>query len=482
MPPPAAVGLIGLGVMGSNLALNIERNGFPVAVHDRSYERTSGFLEGPAAGKDFVGAHTPAELVAALERPRRIVVLVPAGPAVDQVLDGLVPLLDAGDVVVDSGNSHFVDTDRRLEALAGSGVQFLGTGVSGGESGALWGPSIMPGGSEDAYRSFEPVFAKIAAQVEDGACVTYVGPGSAGHYVKMVHNGIEYGNMQLVAEAYAVLAAAGLSSRELADVFGEWNRGELESFLIAITADIFNVRDADSGDPLVDRILDAAGQKGTGRWTTQDAMELGEPVPTIDAAAWTRNISARIDQRIAASKLIGASGHPTIERRADLVEDVRQALYASMLCSYAQGFSLLRTASAERDYQVNFAEVARIWKGGCIIRARLLRIIQHAFSAAPALANLLMDAGFAAPLAEAEASWRAVLADARRAGIPVPATSASLDYFDSYRTARLPANLIQAQRDYFGAHTYRRTDRDGVFHTNWEAGAESGSAASEPAG
>ncbi len=481
MPPPAAIGLTGLGVMGRNLALNIERNGFPVAVHNRTYERTQAFLEGPAAGKDFVGAHTTAELVAALERPRRIIVLVSAGPAVDRVLDDLVPLLDAGDVVMDGGNSHFVHTNRRHEAIAEKGVHLLGTGISGGESGALWGPSIMPGGPEDAYRSFEPVFTKIAAQVEDGPCVTYLGPGSAGHYVKMVHNGIEYGNMQLIAEAYAVLSAAGLSNHELAEVFSEWNRGDLESFLIEITADIFKVREADSGDALVDRILDAAGQKGTGRWTTQDAMELGEPIPTIDAAVWTRNISARIDERTAASKAIGTSGDLTIERRADFVEDVRQALYASMLCSYVQGFSLLRTASSERDYGVNFAEVARIWKGGCIIRARLLRIIQKAFNAAPALVNLLMDADFAAPLAEAQASWRAVVADARGAAIPVPAMCASLDYYDSYRAARLPANLIQAQRDYFGAHTYRRTDRDGVFHTRWEAGAESGSAASEPA-
>ena len=482
MPSTATVGLIGLGVMGRNLALNIERHGFPIAVHNRTYARTQQFLDGAAAGKRVVGTRSLGELVEALERPRRVILMVQAGRGVDAVLEQLVPLLAPGDVLMDGGNSFYRDTERRFQRVGKSGVLLLGTGISGGESGALWGPSVMPGGSETAYALVEPVLTSVAAQVEDGPCVTYVGRRSAGHYVKMVHNGIEYGDMQLIAEAYALLGAAGYFYDELADIFAEWNRGELESFLIEITADIFRVQDAETGDALVDRILDSAGQKGTGRWTSQDALELGMPIPTIDAAVWSRNISARKSERVSAARTLAGLGMPAIERSSGLVERVHEALYASKVCSYAQGMALLRAASAEYDYGLDLAELARIWKGGCIIRARLLNRIQHALTEDPQLVNLVLDGDFSTRLAAAEPAWREVVAAAKRAGVPCPAMSASLDYYDAYRSARLPANLIQAQRDYFGAHTYRRVDREGIFHTRWEEGARSGRAASEPAG
>ncbi len=479
MASSAAVGLIGLAVMGRNLALNIERNGFPLAVFNRTYARTREFLAEDAHGRDISGAETLEDLVERLERPRRLIVMVQAGGGVDAVLQALVPLLAAGDVVMDGGNSFFRDTDRRFDSVQASGVHFLGTGISGGESGALLGPSIMPGGPEEAYALMEPVLTKIAAQVDDGPCVAYCGRRSAGHYVKMVHNGIEYGDMQLIAEAYAILRAAGFSNDELADVFAEWNRGELESYLIEITADIFRVRDAGGDGALLDQILDSAGQKGTGRWVSQDALELGLPVPTIDAAVWSRNISALQAERMEAATGM-AAGPPAIERTAELGDNVRRALYAAKICSYAQGMGLLRAASTEYQYGINLAEMARIWKAGCIIRARLLKTIQAAFTREPELVNLMRDADFSRQLANAEPAWRSVVALAKNSGVPCPAISASLDYYDAYRTARLPANLIQAQRDYFGAHTYRRLDREGVFHTQWEEGAKSGSATSDP--
>ncbi len=474
-----SVGLIGLAVMGRNLALNIERNGFPITVYNRTVERTDEFLAGDAAGTSVRGARSLEEFVESLDRPRRIILMVQAGRGVDAVLGQLLPVLSAGDVVMDGGNSHFQDTARRFEGVRATDVMYLGTGISGGESGALLGPSIMPGGPSAAYEAMRPILERIAATTDDGPCTAYCGQSSAGHYVKMVHNGIEYGDMQLIAEAYAVLKAAGLTPPELADVFNEWNEGELESFLIQITADIFRVRDAAGDGFLVDRILDAAGQKGTGRWMSQDALELGVPIPTIDAAVWSRNISARKDEREAAS---GNQAAPALQRTAEMVGQVRQALYAAKICSYAQGMDLLRTASQEREYGIDLSEMARIWKAGCIIRARLLGLIQGAFRDDPDLPNLMVERSFASQLAGAQAAWRTVVGAAKAAGIPCPALSASLDYYDAYHSARLPANLIQAQRDYFGAHTYQRTDRDGVFHTRWESGAQSGSATSEPAG
>ena len=472
-----SVGLIGLAVMGRNLALNIERNGFPITVYNRTGERTDEFLAGDAAGTSVRGAHSLEAFVAALDRPRRIILMVQAGRGVDAVLDQLLPLLAPGDVVMDGGNSHFHDTARRFERVQATDVMFLGTGISGGESGALLGPSIMPGGPSAAYEAMRPILERIAAATDDGPCTAYCGASSAGHYVKMVHNGIEYGDMQLIAEAYAVLNAAGLTPPELADVFSDWNEGELESFLIQITADVFRVRDANADGYLVDHILDAAGQKGTGRWMSQDALELGVPIPTIDAAVWSRNISARKDERVSAA---GDRGAPALQRTADLVEQVRQALYAAKICSYAQGMALLRTASLERDYGIELSEMARIWKAGCIIRARLLGLIQGAFRNDAHLPNLMVEPSFAGQLAGAQAAWRTVVGASKAAGIPCPALSASLDYYDAYHSARLPANLIQAQRDYFGAHTYQRTDREGVFHSRWESGAQRGSATSEP--
>ena len=472
-----SVGLIGLAVMGRNLALNIERNGFPITVFNRTVQRTDEFLADAAADTTVRGARSLEAFVSSLERPRRIILMVQAGRGVDAVLDQLLPLLAPGDVVMDGGNSHFQDTARRFERVRATDVMFLGTGISGGESGALLGPSIMPGGPSAAYDAMRPVLERIAAMTDDGPCTAYCGASSAGHYVKMVHNGIEYGDMQLIAEAYAVLNAAGLTPPELADVFSAWNEGELESYLIQITADVFRVRDANGDGFLVDRILDAAGQKGTGRWMSQDALELGVPIPTIDAAVWSRNISARKDERVSAAATGGAAA---LVRTPDLVDQVRQALYAAKICSYAQGMDLLRTASLERDYGIDLSEMARIWKAGCIIRARLLGLIQGAFRADPDLPNLMVEPSFASQLAGAQNAWRSVVGAAKAASIPCPALSASLDYYDAYHSARLPANLIQAQRDYFGAHTYQRTDREGVFHTRWEAGAEAGSATSDP--
>jgi len=480
MPATAAAGLIGLGVMGRNLALNIASRGFRLAVYNRTYSRTTRFLEREASDTDIQGVEHLEDFVDALERPRRVILMVDAGRAVDAVLDQLIPLLDPDDTIVDGGNSFFVDTERRIDVVEGARMRYLGTGISGGETGARYGPSIMPGGDERAYARLEPILTRIAAQVDDGPCVTHVGRRSAGHYVKMVHNGIEYGDMQLIAEAYSYLAAAGYAPDELADIFAAWNEGVLESYLIEITADIFKVRDADGDGFLVDAILDQAGQKGTGRWTSRDALDLGTPIPTIDAAVWSRHISALKDERVVAAPVLRAGGAPRIERFDGLVECVRQALYAAKVCSYAQGMSLLRAASEAYAYELTLAELARIWKSGCIIRARLLGDIQRAFTADPALGNLLLDEEFRSQLGEADEGWRRVVTSAKNAGLPFAAMSASLDYYDAYRSDQLPMNLTQAQRDYFGAHTYRRIDRDGVFHTQWERGAETGAASSDP--
>jgi len=465
----AQVGLMGLAVMGQNLALNIERNGFPIAVFNRTGARTKEFMEGPAAGKKFTGAYTLEEFVAAIDRPRKIILMVQAGRAVDEQIKNLRPLLDDGDILVDAGNSLFQDTERRSKELGGTGLNFVGMGVSGGEEGALWGPSIMPGGSKEAYAQLAPILTAIAAKSDYGDCVTYIGPRGAGHYVKMAHNGIEYGDMQLIAETYSLMQhALGLSAPEMADVFRQWNKRDLDSYLIEITANVLAFTDPDTGKPLVDLILDKAGQKGTGRWMCQDALELGTPIPTIDAAVWARSISSFKDARVRASKILkGPSGAAPGVDRAALEKDLEAALWAAKVSSYAQGMALLQASSAERDYGLNLSEVARIWTGGCIIRATLLAEIQNAYKSDPELPNLMMSPEIAPRMNERTQSLRAVIKVARDLGLPVPAMSAALDYFDSYRAERLPANLIQGQRDYFGAHTYQRLDKEGVFHTEW---------------
>jgi len=464
------IGLVGLAVMGQNLVLNMERNGFSVAVYNRTSSRTEEFIHRRAKGKAIEAAYSPEEFVELLEKPRRVIIMVKAGPAVDQVLDQLVPLLEPGDVVVDGGNSFFRDTERRARELEEKGLRFLGTGISGGEEGALRGPSIMPGGSREAYELMEPIFKAIAARAKDGApCVTYIGPGGAGHYVKMVHNGIEYGDMQLIAEAYDLLRRAlGMEAEELHEVFSEWNRGELSSFLMEITADIFLRKDEETGRPLVDLILDKAGQKGTGKWTSQNALDLGVPTPTINAAVEARILSAYKEERVRASKVLRGPESRYKGDRDDLIRAVRQALYASKVCAYAQGMALLRAASEEYRYGIDLAAVARIWRAGCIIRADFLDEVARAFERNPDLPNLLLDPYFRDEVGARQDGWRRTIITAVELGVPVPAMAASLAYYDAYRSERLPANLIQAQRDYFGAHTYERVDREGTFHTEWK--------------
>jgi 6-phosphogluconate dehydrogenase len=466
---PAKIGLIGLAVMGENLALNIAEKGFPIAVFNRTVSRVEDFVRRhPEAA--LVPCRSVADLVAAIEPPRRIILLVKAGPPVDEQLALLRPHLSPGDIVVDAGNSWFLDTERRDREYAAAGLRFVGMGVSGGEEGARHGPSIMPGGSREAYEALSPVLTRIAAQVDDGPCVTHVGPGGAGHYVKMVHNGIEYADMQLIAEAYAVLRhLGGLDAPALHRVFAEWNEGELQSYLVEITSHIFARVDDETGRPLVELVLDAAGQKGTGRWTIQNALELGAPVPTITAAVEGRMLSALKEERLAAAPRLPGPPPVPSPGAPQLVEQVRAALYAAKICCYAQGMALLRIAGEAYQYQLNLAELARIWKGGCIIRARLLDRISQAYRRDPELANLMLDEEFRAAILTRQAAWREVVGLAVKAGIPVPGFASALAYFDSYRSAELPANLIQAQRDYFGAHTYQRVDRPGVFHTEWGA-------------
>ena len=469
-----SVGVVGLGVMGANLALNIERSGFRVAGHDLDPARTEAFLRGPAAGRAIAGVPVIAELVALLDRPRLVLLMVPAGRAVDDVVARLRPYLDSGDVLIDGGNSYFRDTDRRCDELAAAGLHFLGTGVSGGQQGALNGPAIMPGGPFEAWNAVAPVFRAIAARADDGEpCVAYMGPRGAGHYVKMVHNGIEYGDMQLIAETYDLLSrGAGMSAPELAEVFSKWNRGELRSYLIDITARVLDRIDPDTGRPLVDMILDEAQQKGTGKWMIQDAVDVGAPIPTVNAAVEARLLSGLKEERVVASRILRGPVVRFSGDRRRLVDAARQALYASKVTSYAQGFGLLRQASTEYRYDIDVAEVARVWRGGCIIRADLLDAIRDAFRRQPALVNLLLDSVFAKALDERQEEWRFVVQTAIGLGIPVPALSVSLAYYDAYRSARLPANLTQAQRDFFGAHTYRRIDRDGAAHTDWASETE----------
>ncbi|MXN73835.1 NADP-dependent phosphogluconate dehydrogenase [Burkholderia sp. 4701] len=465
-----AIGVIGLAVMGRNLALNIESRGYAVSVYNRSGEKTDELIaEFP--GRNLVPTYTLEEFVASLETPRRILMMVKAGEATDATIAALKPLLEKGDVLIDGGNTHFTDTIRRNQELAQSGLHFIGTGVSGGEEGALRGPSIMPGGQRDAYDLVEPILKQIAAKApSDGEpCVAYMGPDGAGHYVKMVHNGIEYGDMQLIAESYAVLkGVAGLTNDELGAVYTEWNQGELDSYLMEITAKIFAKKDDETGQHLVDVILDRAAQKGTGKWTSQNALDLGVPLPLITESVFARVLSSLKTERVAASKVLsGPAATPLAGDRAAFVEAVRRALYLSKVISYAQGFAQLRTASEEYGWSLDLGTIAKIFRAGCIIRARFLQKITEAYAKDAALANLLLDPYFQDIAANYQASLREVVIAAVRAGVPVPAFASAVAYFDSYRSERLPANLVQAQRDFFGAHTFERTDKPGSFHANW---------------
>jgi 6-phosphogluconate dehydrogenase len=467
----ADIGLIGLAVMGENLVLNMESHGYTVAVYNRTHARVDDFLAGRAKGKKIVGCHSVKELVAALKRPRKVMMMVKAGPAVDQVIDEVAPLLEAGDILIDGGNTHYPDTTRRTKALKERGLLYIGTGVSGGEEGALLGPSIMPGGDPAAWPHVKPIFQAIAAKAPDGSpCCDWVGSEGAGHYVKMVHNGIEYGDMQLIGESYHLLSAlAGLDAAALHEVFARWNKGPLDSYLIEITRDIFGYRDPETGKPLVDLILDAAGQKGTGKWMVSSATDLGIPLTLITEAVFARCLSAQKDERVAAAKILkGPESRFTGDRQA-FIQDVEMALYASKIISYAQGFALLRAMAKESGWTINNGAVALMWRGGCIIRSAFLGKIKEAFDRNPQLTNLLVDPYFAAEVERAEPGWRRAVGAGIAHGIPLPAMSAALAYFDGYRSARLPANLLQAQRDYFGAHTYERVDRPRgqFFHTNW---------------
>jgi 6-phosphogluconate dehydrogenase len=462
-------GLTGLAVMGANLARNVAHHDIPIAVHNRTPSRTEQFMAEHGSEGPITGTASTQEFVQALKRPRTIMAMVKAGPAVDAVIEELAPLLDEDDTIVDGGNSHFRDTQRRDKAMAERGLRFLGVGVSGGEEGALNGPSIMPGGAREAYADVEEVFTSIAAQVDGTPCCTYVGADGAGHYVKMVHNGIEYADIQLIAEAYDLLRhGVGLEVPEIAQVFHEWNEGDLDSFLIEITATVLDKSDEATGQPLVDVILDQAEQKGTGRWTAQDALELGVPLTAITEAVFARSLSALGDQRAAASSQL-AGPRPGEGERADrsLVDDVRQALYASKVVAYAQGFEQMAAAAQSEGWELDLGAMATIWRGGCIIRARFLDRIREAYDADPNVANLLLVDYFRDAVADAQGSWRRVIAHAVDIGLPVPAFTSSLAYYDGYRRERGPASLIQGLRDLFGAHTYRRVDREGAFHTRW---------------
>ncbi len=486
-------GLIGLAVMGENLALNVESRGFRVSVFNRTVEKVDALIKGRASGKNMVGCHSLEELVKSLALPRKVMMLVKAGPAVDEFIERLIPLMQPGDVIIDGGNEHYTNTERRTKYVESKGLLYVGTGVSGGEEGALKGPSLMPGGSEKAWPLIKPIFQAIAAKVgpnNDIPCCEWVGPRGAGHYVKMVHNGIEYGDMQLICEAYLMLKESiGLSNDELYDVFDEWNRGELQSYLIEISRDIFSVKDELGDGYLVDKILDTAGAKGTGKWMSQLALDLGVPSTLVTTAVFARCISALKAERLRASKVLRGpldradgesetlswdSGlNQTVaiaadpKKKKEFIEAIRRALFASKICSYAQGFVQLQAAAAEHDWPLNYGDCALLWRGGCIIRAQFLDRIKEAFDADPKLENLLLNPYFTQAVHRSQREWRRVIIVATQIGLPVPAFSTALAYFDSYRSEFLPANLLQAQRDYFGAHTYQRTDREGVFHTDW---------------
>ncbi|MCY9000302.1 NADP-dependent phosphogluconate dehydrogenase [Bacillus spizizenii] len=462
------IGVIGLAVMGKNLALNIESRGFSVSVYNRSSSKTEEFLQ-EAKGKNVVGTYSIEEFVQSLETPRKILLMVKAGTATDATIQSLLPHLEKDDILIDGGNTYYKDTQRRNKELAESGIHFIGTGVSGGEEGALKGSSIMPGGQKEAHELVKPILEAISAKVDGEPCTTYIGPDGAGHYVKMVHNGIEYGDMQLISESYFILKQVlGLSADELHEVFAEWNKGELDSYLIEITADIFTKKDEETGKPLVDVILDKAGQKGTGKWTSQSALDLGVPLPIITESVFARFISAMKEERVKASGLLsGPDVKPVTENKEELIEAVRKALFMSKICSYAQGFAQMKAASEEYNWDLKYGEIAMIFRGGCIIRAAFLQKIKEAYDREPELDNLLLDSYFKNIVESYQGALRQVISLAVAQGVPVPSFSSALAYYDSYRTAVLPANLIQAQRDYFGAHTYERTDKEGIFHTEW---------------
>lgn len=471
MNKKADIGLIGLAVMGENLVLNMERNGFSAAVYNRTTEKVDNFVNGRGAGKNFIGCHSITELCDSLVKPRKIMMMVKAGKPVDDLIEQLIPYLETGDILIDGGNSFFQDTIRRTNYLKSKGLNFIGTGVSGGEEGALLGPSLMPGGAPEAWPAVKPIFQAIAAKVSGGLpCCEWVGDNGAGHYVKMVHNGIEYGDMQMICEAYWILKnILGLNAKELHDVFSSWNEGELNSYLIEITKNIFTKVDPKTGKPVVDIILDTAGQKGTGKWTSQSALDLGAPAPTVAEAVFARCLSAIKADRVAASKVLtGPEIKFTGDKKA-FIEAVRKALYASKICSYAQGYQLMALAAKEYNWNLQYGEIALLWRGGCIIRAQFLEKIKAAFDKKPDLENLLLDEFFHGVIDDCQASWREVVATAIANGVPVPAFSSALAYYDGYRSACLPANLLQAQRDYFGAHTYERVDeeRGKFFHTEW---------------
>ncbi len=468
----ADIGLIGLAVMGENLVLNMESHGNTVAVFNRTTSKVDHFVNGRGKGKKVVGCETVGELVKALKRPRKIMIMVKAGPPVDEVIDELVPLLDPGDILIDGGNTHYPDTTRRTRDLKAKGLLFVGTGVSGGEEGALKGPSIMPGGNPEAWPHVKPIFQAIAAKVADGTpCCDWVGPEGAGHYVKMVHNGIEYGDMQLICEAYQLMRVLlGLEPEAMHEIFARWNTGVLDSYLIEITRDILGFKDAESGKPMVDLILDTAGQKGTGKWTVNSSLDLGVPLTLIAEAVFARCLSAQKEERVAASKVLKDSTSSKIEGDPKaFIDDIEMALYASKIISYAQGYALMNAMGKESGWQFNNGGVALMWRGGCIIRSAFLGKIKEAFDRDPKLTNLLLDPYFNSAIQKAQAGWRRVSAAAVTYGVPIPAMISALSYFDGYRCERLPANLLQAQRDYFGAHTYERIDRPrGQFsHTNW---------------
>ncbi len=465
----ADIGLIGLAVMGQNLVLNMEDHGFTVAVYNRTYERTEKFVTNDATDRNIIPTKTIQELAGALKLPRRVMLMVKAGSPVDDTIDLLLPYLEAGDIIIDGGNSHYPDTIARTNRLKQLGIRFMGVGVSGGEEGARFGPSIMPGGDRDSYDLMAPILTAISAKVNEGVpCCDYIGPDGAGHFVKMTHNGIEYADMQLIAESYALMRALGdFSVLEIQDIFAAWNSGPLESYLIEITADILGKTDELTGQPMVDVILDAAGQKGTGVWTSNAALELGVPAPTIAEAVFARAISAQKEQRVEASKVLFGPANQPVSDPVQLIKDLEMALYASKICAYAQGFDLLRTASEAYGWDLKLGRISLLWRGGCIIRARFLDKINDAYQRDPDLSNLMLDTYFREQMQRAKDSWRRIVSLAAQRGVSVQCMSSALAYFDAYRTKVLPANLLQAQRDYFGAHTYRRVDRDGIFHTKW---------------